>query len=71
MLWKLFGRTDGQGKHYIPPTSLKRGYNKCSLVLTAGEQPRQCVQHGDECYNVYTLIKMLVYTLINIHSGKL
>ena len=34
MLWKLFGRThgrtdtrmDGQGKHYIPPTSLKRGY---------------------------------------------
>ena len=28
MLWKLFGRTHGQGKHYIPPTSLKRGYNK-------------------------------------------
>ena len=36
MLWKLFGRTharthartNGQGKHYISPTSLKRGYNK-------------------------------------------
>ena len=31
MLWKLFGRTDGQGKHYIPPTSLKRGYNKGAM----------------------------------------
>ena len=33
MLWKLFGRTDGQGKHYIPPTSLKRGYNDLTEIL--------------------------------------
>ena len=44
MLWKLFGRThgrtdtrtDGQGKHYIPPTSLKRGYKyEFSLMAEA------------------------------------